>query len=68
MLCNDCVRVPDHNGRISPTARERHVPQRLGALEARIIALEADIAALTQDRKWLMELLAGLAVELEELR
>lgn len=60
---NDCAR--QRNGRILPTARQHPDP---GSLEARIIALEADVAALTQDRKWLMELLAGLAVELEELR
>ncbi len=74
--CPGYGRAPQRNGRIPPTAREdqdarspeRHLPQRLGALEARIIRLEADVSALTQDRRWLVELLAGLAVELEKRR
>lgn len=56
-------RAPRHN-RLR-TARE---DQDARSLEARIIRLEADVSALTQDRRWLMQLLAGLAVELEELR
>ncbi len=42
------------------------LPQQIGALNARILAMEADISALTEDRKWMMRIVARLAVELEQ--
>lgn len=39
--------------------------RNVAALEVRILRLEAGVAALTQDRAWIVSVLAGLAVELE---
>ena len=67
-MVRECLRfdrLPQRDGLISPTARE---DQDARSLEARIIRLEADVSALTQDRRWLMQVVAGLAIELEELR
>ncbi len=38
------------------------------SLEVRVLRLEADVEALTQDRKWLVEIVAGLAVHFEGQR
>ena len=54
------------DGRPNPARPlERPRPQRPGAIEARVFALEADVAALTEDRKWMMQIVAGIAIELE---
>lgn len=57
------------NGRSNPARPlEQALPQPCSAIEARILALEADVAALTADRRWIVSLLAEIAVELEESR
>ena len=42
-------------------------PHDDGDLRARVAALEADLAAVMADRRWLVGVIAGLAIDVERI-
>ena len=44
---------------------QANLEERVAALKAKVITLEADLVALAADRKWIIQCIATLAIELE---